>query len=278
MKRFFSTSTFAWCAATYCIASSAFAAGNMPASQDLPFARDTLASRISIQPVDDDVLARQTGKYANASMISGFTLNLLSQWQLPNGALAVAQGALVVTANAANQLTAKTMTLAKVANADGASAQSSGANPNALVTGGQAVSVNGISQVTQVAGNGNSGGNAALVDFSAGTAAPAMLPGATSSSAAYAANSTGTIKAGIAFANNGVSLTLQTPAGLASQTITPAGALQSGSIAQLLQIAGNGQLASNRLQLQLQTQQMSPASIRQAGILQALQNGVIPRR
>ncbi|AHI65818.1 hypothetical protein BTL_2707 [Burkholderia thailandensis H0587] len=250
----------------------------MPASQDLPFARDTLASRISIQPVDDDVLARQTGKYANASMISGFTLNLLSQWQLPNGALAVAQGALVVTANAANQLTAKTMTLAKVANADGASAQSSGANPNALVTGGQAVSVNGISQVTQVAGNGNSGGNAALVDFSAGTAAPAMLPGATSSSAAYAANSTGTIKAGIAFANNGVSLTLQTPAGLASQTITPAGALQSGSIAQLLQIAGNGQLASNRLQLQLQTQQMSPASIRQAGILQALQNGVIPRR
>ncbi|KGR92893.1 hypothetical protein X942_660 [Burkholderia pseudomallei MSHR5596] len=250
----------------------------MSVSQDLPFARDAFASRVAIQPLDDEVLARQTGKYADASMISGFTLNLLSQWQLPNGALAVAQGALAVRTNATNQLTAQTMTLAKVVNADGAGWQSSGANPSALVVGGQTVSINGISQVTQVAGNGNSGGNTALVDFNASNAVPAMLPGATSSSTAYASNAAGTVKAEIAFANSGASLVLRTPAGVASQTITPAGALQSGSIAQLLQIAGNGQLASNRLQLQLQTQLMSPALIRQTGILQALQNGVIPRR
>ncbi|WP_323118552.1 peptidase C39 [Burkholderia alba] len=275
MKRYFSPLCLVWCATACGFASSAMGVESAPdAALTLPFVNDTQAAAIPVQVVDDDVLANQTGKYADASMISGFVLNLLSQWQLPNGALAIAQGSLTVAANAANQLSAQVSTLAKVINGYGPS----GANPGSLAIGGQTVSVNGVSQVTQVAGNGNGGTNSALIDFNSTDPQPAMLPGASSSPTAFASNSTGTIKAGIAFASNGIALSLATPAGLATQTVVPSAAQQAGAIAQLLQIAGNKQIVSNQLQLQLQTQQMSSSTLRQMGILQALQNSVVPRR
>jgi hypothetical protein len=274
MKRYLSPLCLAWCASTCGLASSAIAAESAPAALSLPFAQDTASDVQPLQDVDDDVLAQQTGKYADSSMISGFVLNLLSQWQLPNGALAVAQGSLSVAANAANQLTSQVSTLAKVIGGGGPS----GATPNAVAAGGQSISVNGISQVTQVAGSYNSGTNSALIDFDSSNPQTAMLPGASSSPSAFATNATGTIKAGITFGNGGITLALQTPAGLAQQTITPSAAQQAGAIAQLLQIAGNAQNVTNQLQLQLQTQQMSASTLRQMGILQALQNSVISRR
>ncbi|AJK49404.1 hypothetical protein [Burkholderia plantarii] len=233
------------------------------------------AAALAVIVVDDDVLARQTGKFADATMISGAVVNLLSQWQLPNGALAVAQGTLSVTANAANQLTAQVRTLARVV--DGDAGQPAGNDPNASTAGGQAIRVNGVSQVTQVAGNGNTGNNAMSIDFSQGGAAPAVLPGASGATSAWASNGAGTLQASVSFSANGVTLALRTPAGIASQIVAPAAA-QGGSIAQLMQIAGNRQLVSNQLQIQLRTQQMSAASLRQAGVLQALQNGFAARR
>ncbi len=231
---------------------------------------------VRVELVGDDVLAHQTGKYAGSQMISGFVLNLLSQWQLPNGASALAQGSLTVAQNAANQLSASVQTSARVTDAGNTTAANSGANPNALASGGQAISVNGVSQITQVAGNGNVGSNAAQIDFNNNAAQLAQLANiaaGTAGSTANAANANGTVKAGIAFGNNGVTVSLQTPAGIATQTIVPSGAQQAGAIAQLLQVAGNNQQVANQLQLSLQTQQMSAAMIRQSGLLQALRNG-----
>jgi hypothetical protein len=223
--------------------------------------------------VDDDVLAHQTGKYAGATMISGFVLNVLSQWKMPNGATAIAQGALTVAQNMQNEITAKVHTMVKVTEDRVAAAQhNNGANPAAHATGGQGVSVNGVSQVTQVAGDGNVGVNAAQIDFNNNAPQLANIAGGTNAPAASASNSTGTIKAGISFGNGGVTVALQTPAGLATQTIAPNNAQQAGSIAQLLQIAGNNQQVANQLQLHLQTQQMSPLMRQQLGVLQALQN------
>ncbi|MGU7779449.1 peptidase C39 [Burkholderia sp. PU8-34] len=274
MKRYLSPLCLAWCAAMVGYASGAVAAENAPGALDLrPF--DNQVPAPAMQLVDDDVLARQTGKYADASMISGFVLNLVSQWQLPNGALAIAQGTLSAATNAANQLNANVTTLAKVVDGNGGP---SGANPNAIAAGGQSVSVNGISQITQVAGNHNAGTNAAVIDFNAQNPTPAPLPGSTSSPSAFATDAAGTVKAGVSFTGNGVSVALQTPAGLATQSITPASAQQAGSIAQLLQVAGNRQIVSNQLQLLLQTQQMSPATLRQMGVLQALQSSALLRR
>jgi hypothetical protein len=149
----------------------------------------------------------------------------------------------------------------------------SGANRNASANGGQNVSVNGVSQISQVAGNGNLGTNQALIDFNA---SPGSLTGGTYNNAtsAAASNANGSVTAAVSFANGGISIALQTPAGIATQSVAPSSAQQAGMIAQLLQIAGNNQQVANQLQLHLQTQQMSASMLRQIGVLQALQNTV----
>jgi hypothetical protein len=268
---------------------------------------------IQCESVGDDVLANQTGKYTGSDMISGFVLSVLSQWQLPNGATAIAQGALAVAQNAAQQLTAQIETEAHVtpptqsttANTStnpsttasvnsgttgsttsgtnsstnksvttlaNNSPQTTGADPGAKVTGGQNVTVNGVSQITQVAGNGNTGNNSVTLDYSTSAPQLPVIAGATSQPTASAANASGSMVAGITFANNSINVAVQTPAGMATQSITPSSAQQAGAIAQLLQVAGNNQQAANQLALTLRVQQMSAAMIRQTGVLQALRN------
>nr|WP_328807251.1 peptidase C39 [Paraburkholderia elongata] len=228
-------------------------------------------SALKLQPVDDAILANQTGKGIAGDIISGVVVDLLSQWQLPNGATAVASGALSIVTNALNQPSAKFNSSASVTGPNGS--WGSGANRNASASGGQNVSVNGVSQITQVAGNGNLGTNQALIDFNA---SPGSLTGGTYNNAtsAAASNANGSITASVSLANGGISIALQTPGGLATQTVAPSSAQQAGMIAQLLQIAGNNQQVANQLQLHLQTQQMSASMLRQIGVLQALQNSV----
>jgi hypothetical protein len=236
-----------------------------PPAPERSIDREPGAAPLRVQLVDDDVLANQTGKYAGATMISGFVLNVISQWQLPNGVGALAQGTLAAVRNGNGQLMSSVSTSASVTGGAHGYAGDSGANPNAQASGGQSIGVNGVSQVTQVAGDRNSGTNSALIDFNNNAV---TLTGAATAPSASASNSTGSVKAGISFGSNGVSVALQTPAGLATQTIAPS----SGQIAQLLQIAGNNQQVANALQLHLQTQQMSASMLRQMGVLQALQN------
>jgi hypothetical protein len=249
----------------------AFDGAASPPTLELAVPHESAAAPLTVQIVGDDVLATQTGKYAGATMISGFVLNVISQWHLPNGVHALAEGTLSAARNRAGQMTSSVSTSASVTGgshghggARGARGDW-GANPNASVNGGQSISVNGVSQITQVAGDRNSGTNSALIDFSNSAMTPTSPATAPS---AMASNSTGSVKAGISFGSNGVSVALQTPAGIATQTIAPS----SGQIAQLLQIAGNNQQVANALQLHLQTQQMSAAMLRQLGVLQALQN------
>ena len=273
MKHFFTQFGFAVCASTCAYANGAFAEGTgSPPVPDFLSAHDVAPQQLNWQAVDDDELAHQTGKYAGATMISGFVLSVLSRWQMPNGATAVAQGALTVTQNMASGLTAKVDTMAKVIEDKVTTAINSDANPNAHANGGQGISVNGVSQVTQVAGDHNLGTNSTQIDFNNNTAQLASIAGGTNSPVASATNSTGSVKAGISFGSTGVTVALQTPAGLATQTITPSNTQQTGAIAQLLQIAGNNQQVANQLQLHLQTQQMSPLMQQQLGVLQALQN------
>jgi hypothetical protein len=224
-----------------------------------------------LQPVDDTVLASQSGKGIGGEVISGVVVNLLSQWNLPNGTTALAQGALSIATNALNQTSVQVSSNAVVIGPNTNSG--SGANPNASASGGQNTTVNGVSQITQVAGNGNTGTNQAVIDFNS--------PGTNLSTGSYnnatsaaASNANGSVKANVTFGNGGMSIALQTPAGMATQTIAPGTSQQAGAIAQLLQIAGNNQQVANALQLHLQTQQMSASMVRQLGVLQALQNTV----
>ncbi|HEV3425668.1 MAG TPA: peptidase C39 [Paraburkholderia sp.] len=226
---------------------------------------------IKLQPVDDAMLATQTGKGIAGDIISGVVVDLLSQWQLPNGTTAVASGALSIVTNTLNQVGVQVSSSASVTEPNGK--WGSGANRNASATGGQSVSVNGVSQVTQIAGNGNLGNNVGLIDFDA---SPGSLSGGAYNNAtsASASDASGSVKAAVSLANGGMSISLQTPSGIATQTIAPGNAQQAGVIAQLLQIAGNNQQVANQLQLHLQTQPMSASMLRQIGVLQALQNTV----
>jgi hypothetical protein len=296
------------------------------------------------QAVDDDVLSHQTGKAPGAEMVSGVVLDVMSQWQMPNGASATAHGRVTVATNADNSLSAQVSTSAQASdganhgnhygNTGGsaplASATTSttgtttatagtgttstttvtttsttatnatnatnatptltatagtGANPHASATGGQNVSVNGVSQITQVAGDNNTSSNSAVIDFNGSTSTTLAASGGAASNSnsnsnpsAQATSASGNVRAAISFGNGGVALTLQTPAGVASQTISPATVQGSGSIAQLVQVAGNAQAVVNQLQLSVQTQAMSGALLRQLGVLQAMQNSALPRR
>src|SRR5258708_34291313 len=57
---------------------------------------------LKLQPVDDAILANQTGKGIAGDIISGVVITLLSQGQLPNGATAVASAPLAVRQNRSN--------------------------------------------------------------------------------------------------------------------------------------------------------------------------------
>jgi hypothetical protein len=228
-------------------------------------------SALKLQPVDDAVLANQTGKGLVGDIISGVVVTLLSQWQLPNGATAAASGSLAIGMNTPNQPSVQFNSSASVTGPNGASG--SGANRNASASGGQNVSVNGVSQIAQIAGNGNLGTNQALIDFDASPGS--MTQGSYNNAMlAAASNANGSVTASVNLANGGISISLRTPAGIATQTIAPSSAQQAGAIAQLLQIAGNNQQVANQLQLHLQTQPMSASMLRQIGVLQALQNSV----
>ncbi len=285
------------------LANNAYAAERLAATPEFLSA----SSDIRWQSVDDNVLSHQTGKGAGGTMVSGLVLQILSQWQMPDGGSASAQGALTISTNANNSVSAQASTSAQARDggvhgngngvgqgnaAHGGSATTSvasngmgtGADPQANATGGQHVSVNGVSQVTQVAGNGNVGMNSTVIDFNGDSASSLATNGASGSNSnsnsnlnATATSASGNVKAGIAFGSGGVAVTVQTPAGVATQTITPAAFQGSGSIAQLLQIAGNGQAVVNQLQLSIKTLPMSAALLRQSGVLQALQNSALIR-
>ena len=267
MKSHLTQLGFVLCAIACCAGGLAHASEGAvsPPAPELSIPPEPGAAPLKVQLVGDDVLAAQTGKYAGATMISGFVLNVISQWQLPNGASALAQGSLSAVRNGNGQFASSVSTYANVSGGAHGHAGDYGANPNAQASGGESIGVNGVSQVTQVAGDRNSGTNSALIDFNNNAV---TLTGSANAPSASASNSTGSVKAGISFGSNGVSVALQTPAGLATQTITPS----SGQIAQMLQIAGNNQQVANALQLHLQTQQMSASMLRQMGVLQALQN------
>lgn len=227
-----------------------------------------------MQPVGDEVLATQTGKFAGVPAISGFVLSLLSQWQLPNGEAAAATGTLAVsrTANGLSTQSNVQALVKSIVTATGEAVNTTlngilnnGAN-GATTTGGENVKANGVSQVTQVAGSNNIGSNTAVIDFSPGN--PGQLyNGLTQASAS---GPTG-LAASIAFTPTGAMVRLNTPAGVATQQIVTS-QNQTGNIAQLLKIAGNNQAVMNQIQLHLQTSTLTSNQLRLIGVQAALAN------
>lgn len=230
------------------------AAAGLAAAVALPV---QAATPVRPQPVDDATLAGVTGKYYGASMLVGLRVDIVSTLQSPSGS-ASATGSLTVQRNGQGfdvQVDTHAHALA------GGDATASGAGAR----GGETVQIDGIAQVTQIAGDRNRMGNLTSISF-----APSVTPLGTPNGAMDSVAQDGAVSARVTFAGGGAELAITAPGALLAQRFDPGVAGGSARIAQLGQIAANDVTGSNQLHLQLATQAMSAQLLRQLGVQQAL--------
>ncbi|WP_242558720.1 MULTISPECIES: peptidase C39 [Pandoraea] len=218
-------------------------------------------------PVSDEVLSHATGKYAQQNMITGFQLVMQSQWQMPTGASLMATGVLGVT-NGQVQTGSSTAIIPGVVNATAPTTQS--------VAGGANVLMNGVAQITQVAGDANNAMNKAIIQYGPGISLALLVP--VSGSSSSSSNTTvGNLSASVAISSAGMQLALNTPNGNLGQSIAGGAGGAMNQIMQVVQVAGNAQQVMNTLQLNLQTGALTSAGLRQLGVQNAMANMIAVR-
>lgn len=218
-------------------------------------------------PVDDDTLAHATGKYLDQNMISGFQLEMISHWQTPSGANLYAAGAVSVQRNGSD--------LSVTANTSSSITPGQG-DPSAkglqVPRGGNLLRINGVGQITQVAGNSNAVTNQTLIDFQ-----PKTGGGGGGASNPGSKTTLGTMSAAVSIGANGLNLALEAPFGTVQQNIA-SGAGSLNRIMQVVQVAGDQQQVINSLQLHLQTNPVTADLLRQIGVQQAVSSTLGIRR
>lgn len=211
--------------------------------------------------VDELTLSQVSGKYFGANMLVGLRVDITSTLHTAQQGSASAAGALSI-----RRVGNGFEVLVDSRSGANAGAPSSTVGTNLTATGADGLQINGIGQVSQIAGDGNRMANTTTIRFlsdSGGGADAASFNGHTSSS-----SSAGAMTAHVTFLDGGVQLGLTAPgAMLAQQFRTGDG---SGQVMQVGQIAGNGVIGSNQLQLQVLTSAMTTQVQHQFGIEQAL--------
>lgn len=215
---------------------------------------------VHVEVVDDATLGTLNGKFFGANLLVGLRIDLVSSLGTAQGGIANASGSLQVT-RAGNGFDVRVDSRSSVTEGVGAAAV--GAS-HGTATGAGQLQVNGIGQVSQIAGDGNRMSNLTTISFvPAGLAGPTGFNGLAASSA-----DAGGMTARITFLDGGLNLALTAPGATLAQQLHSAGA--NGRVLQSGQIAGNGMVGFNQLQLQLMTSPMSGADLRQLGVRQAL--------
>jgi len=260
------TKTLAWMLPLVCAGWCADAsAGALVGAADLSGAQDgavLFRSGTVVELADDGELAQQRGKYLGASLVSGFMIEMASHWRNEAGQ-ASARARMLATDLDGNAAHVTVNTQASVQMGGDALA---GRSPGASATGGIGVQVNGVGQVTQVAGNNNVASNSTSVSIQA-LPLPTLSPDGGSAIAAQ----NGFVARAQAGAG-GVQVAVTSPMGVAAQSVTPGSAGAAGSVMQVAQLAGNAQIIANQLSIQLQIQDMSRQQLARIGVAQALQS------
>lgn len=259
------TTTLAWMLPLACATCCASAVAAVPGTSDATDARDCAAlfhSGTVAELAQDDELAQQRGKYLGASVVSGFMVDMATYWRNDAGQ-ASAQARLLATNLGSHHPNVAVNTQASVLmGVDSLS----GAAPTATASGGTGVQVNGVGQVTQVAGVNNLASNSTSISIQ--TAPLPTLPSGSTSAIAAQNGFTAQAQAGM----GGVQVTVSSSMGTASQAVTPGRTGMAGSVMQVAQLAGNAQAITNQLSIQLQVQTMSRQQLAQIGVAQALQS------
>ena len=221
----------------------------------LPPSSPTAPLRVEV--VDDAALGKLTGKYDGTDMLVGVRIDLVSTLATAQGGTATAVGSLYVQRNDHGGYDVQVDSRASAA-----AGSSDAPASNNVATGGEQIHVEGIGQITQIAGDGNRMGNLTVVQLGTNPAAPSGFNGASSAQA-----QDGGLQAQVSFVGGGVQLGLVAPGATIGQQVTPGA---SGRITQIGQIAGDGFTASNALNLQMMTTAMPASAVQQLGIQQAL--------
>lgn len=226
-----------------CVLSSPLQAGQPPVRAEL---------------LGDDVLDRQRGRYLGFDMIVGMRIEAHSSWQTGSGGGLQASGAIWL-----RQLPDGGYALYQGATAS-AGEGAAGGSGTGWAVGGEHLAVGGIGQVTQAAGDGNRVENLLVIGFDDAGGGATAFNGQSSASAG-----SGGHRAEVSVSPGGFLIGLHAPEGQVSQTLsTGAG----GSLMQLVQVSGNGHVASNHMQIFLQTATMPAALQQQLSIQQAMES------
>lgn len=215
------------------------------------------------QPVNELQLARVAGKYTIAGDVVGMNLTMASSWQAANGQNLEGKATLSIALPDSGAAQVRYGTHASASEPQDLATGT--AMPSGTVAAGAGVrGIEGVSQIIQVAGDGNGAANRAQVNVT--TAPIGTLPGNSQTNASWqAANGA---QASAMIGANGVSLQLTMPgAGTVRQQINAA---SLASIQQNIQFAGDRQQVMNQLQLQLQIRPPSNALLASSGVAQAL--------
>lgn len=213
---------------------------------------------VRVEIVDDATMAGISGKYYGANMLVGLRIDVISTIHNPGHGTAQANGSLVIQGNGNGF---------DVAVDTRASAESAGAGalPTGTATGGESLQINGIGQISQIAGDGNRMSNVTTISFSPGSLTGDGFNGSLSSTAGA-----GAMAAQITFLDGGMQLDLTGPGSILGQSFSPGANGVDGRILQVGQIAGNGITGSNQIHLQLMTSLMPSLWQQSLGTLQAL--------
>ncbi len=238
---------------------AALAVAAVPALAGAARPSRTPSSPVRVEVVDDAALHSLRGRYFGADMLVGVRIDLLSHWQTAQGALQ-AGGSLQLQRQADGSVRVQVDTRSHA----GAEHALGSLAANGDASGGDRLHVQGITQVNQIAGDGNRFANTAGIGFvTAANAAAGQFNGQAAS-----ASGSGDLQAVVRFTGSGMQLQLQGPGGALEQRV---GVLDGqAGITQSARIAGNGQAGGNAMQVQFLTQAMPDAQLRQLGVSQAL--------
>jgi hypothetical protein len=213
---------------------------------------------VRAEVVDDATLAGINGKYYGANMLVGLRIDVVSTLHTAQQGTAQASGSLVIRRNGSG-FDVSVGTQAQTG-AGGDAAPATG-----IATGGEHLQVDGIGQITQIAGDGNQLSNLTSIRFVSDMTGTGDLNGATSSQ-----SSAGPMTAQITFTGGGMQLDLTGPGSVLGQQFHRGANGVDGRILQIGQLSGNGITASNQLHLQLMTELMPSLFQQQLGVQQAL--------
>lgn len=214
---------------------------------------------VRVEVVDDATLGTLNGKYFGANLLVGLRIDLVSSLSTAQGGTANATGSLQMIRVGPSDFDVRVDSRSSAT--EGAAAA---ALPHGSAVGAQGVQVDGIGQVTQIAGDGNRMTNLTTISFMpAATGGTGQFNGLAGSSA-----SAGGMTAQVTFLEGGLQLALTGPGAALTQQLHATDA--SSQMLQSGQIAGNGIVGFNQLQLQLMTSPMSSVELHQLGVRQAL--------